>query len=103
MLEAFGVPATVTRPAPNDTPIETTALWVAPIPEGQPIGAEWPRQEPHKVMALPLADVPTVPHGTLIEAPEFRDGPVKTWRKDGDERREYDHVRVFVVEVDNAT
>jgi hypothetical protein len=104
MLEAFGVPATVTRPAPNDTPIDTTALWIAPLPQDVPLGGgEFTRQEPRRVLALPLSEVPTVPTKTLIEAPEALGLPTQTWIVDSIDRIEYDHVRVMVLLLEPAS
>lgn len=100
ILEAFGVPATVTRPAPDDTPIETTGVWVPPLTVDSPSGLQTKRREPLRIFALPRADVPTVPTGTVIEAPEVLDGPVRTWRVDGFDRYEFDLTRVLVVPAD---
>jgi hypothetical protein len=99
MLDSLGVSATVRRPAPDDEPIETTVIWVGPLPMEVPISGEFQRQEPLRVLAIPLSDVPTVPSGTLIEAPEEKGLASQTWKVDGEARREYDHVRVVVVPV----
>jgi hypothetical protein len=99
MLDSLGLEATVTRPAPDDSPIETTIIWVAPLPMEVPISGEFQRQEPLRVLAIPLSDVPTVPSGTLIEAPEEQGLASRTWKSEGEARREYDHVRVVVVPV----
>jgi hypothetical protein len=95
----LGVAATVTRPAPDDTPIETTAIWVTPTTQDVPGRPEYQRRDPIRVMALKHVDVPTVPKGTRIEAAE-RDGEdARTWRVDAVERVEADHVRVIVMAV----
>lgn len=97
---AFGVPATVTRPAPDDTPIETTVIWVPPLPTDLPVGFDAQRQEPQLILAIPLVDVPAVPRGTLVECPEVLGGPTKTWLVDGFDRYEFDATRVVVVAQD---
>lgn len=97
-VATFGVPATVTRPAPHQTPIPTSAIWVSPTIEDVPPGLDIRRVSDIKVLWLPLADVPTVPRGTLIVAPEEGGATEKTWRVDGHSRREYDGVRVIVME-----
>jgi hypothetical protein len=97
IAEAFGLPATVTRPAPDDTPIETTVVWVAPLPEEMPVGGTFRRQEPRRIASLPLAEVPTVPRGTVIEAAEAEGLETQTWRVDGIERVEFDHTRAIVL------
>lgn len=100
-MACFGVPATVTRPAPDATPIETTAVWVPSATEGQPIGMEFQRQVAIRVLALPRDLVPTVPRGTLVVAPEMLGGDVRTWRVDSTDRIEYDHTRVVVLPVES--
>jgi hypothetical protein len=97
MLAAFGLPAVVTRPVPDNDPITTSGIWVAPIPEDLPVGLTLQRQDPLKVFALPLADVPTMPRGTVIVAAETLGGTDVRWLVDGESRREFDHVRVIVV------
>lgn len=99
-LSAHGVDVTVTRPVPDDEPIEARGIWLTPTTEGLPIGSELTRREPRRVLALRRADVPTVPRGTLIVAPEKAgDEDTLEWRVDGFEHYEADHVRVIVVPV----
>jgi hypothetical protein len=47
-------------------------------------------------MALRRDEVPSVPAGTIIVAPELPDGEPETWVVDGHERQEGDHQRVIV-------
>ena len=96
-ISTHGVDITVTRPAPDDEPIETQGIWLTPITEDVPGAVEFQRREPRGVMAIARATVSTVPRGTLILAPEQAGGPVKRWRVDGLERQEADHNRVVVV------
>lgn len=99
ILSAFGVPATVTRPAPDNTPVVTTGVWVRPLHEEQePFGANRRRREPRQVLSLPRTSaLATMPEGTLIVAPEEAGGPSVTWRWDGMEQAESDCWRVIVV------
>ena len=104
LLRAFGVPATVTRPAPNDTPIATRAIWVTPgftrpFADAYPDAVAVRRLEPERVLAVPLDEVPELPRGTVIAAPERRGGPVRTWSVDSVEYADSDHRRVFVTRV----
>lgn len=94
-----GVAATVTRPAPDGTPIETTVLWpsVAPVEDSQPYGTDFSRKGPRRVMAIPKVDVATLPIGTLIVAPEQIDGTNKNWRVDALDRSEADTWRAIVM------
>ena len=98
-LDAFGVAATVTRPYPDDTPIETTVAWVGPGPRQVPAGAEWSREEMLKVLGLSRLEVPTVPNGTRIVAAERLGEAAKTWQVDGLVSLDPDETRVSVVEV----
>lgn len=82
LLAAFGVAATVTRPAPGNTPIATTGIWVDAEDDPQPYGTDFTRREPPRLLSLPRAEVPTLPRGTLVAAPEVGGGASKTWRVD---------------------
>lgn len=98
ILEAFGLPITVTRPLPDDGPIVTTGVWVRPLVEEQPFGTDLRRREPRKVMAIPRdATLTQVPRHTTILAAEEAGATVKTWRVDGYDRTEADEFRVILV------
>lgn len=99
VLDAFGVSATVTRPAPDDTPIPTTVAWRPPVTEGVPSGFEAQRRETYRVLVMPVADVPRVPNGTVIEAPEEDGGESKRWRVEQLDRLEPDSIHVQVIEI----
>jgi len=77
-LEAFGVPAVVTRPAPDNTPISTTVIWVSPQ-EATPSGSDFGRRDPRRVLIIPRSAVPTLPRATTIVAAEESGGVSKTW------------------------
>lgn len=81
-LAALGVPATVTRPAPHNTPIPTTVIWIAERPNLQPHGTDFHLRAPRRVLAIPRTDVPELPAGSTIAAPEVSGGPVKTWARE---------------------
>lgn len=96
-LEAFGVPAVVTRPVPDATPITTTVMWVAdPLADGQAYGTDFHRGDPRRILALVRSVVPTVPRGTVIVAAEAAGESSKTWVIDGLDRALTDQWRVFV-------
>lgn len=100
MFAVIGVPITVTRPAPDDTPIVAEGVWAAmPTDESRPIGVDFQRAEPRKVLAIPRTEtLPSIPRGTSISAPELLDGPIKNWRVDGYELpSEADLMRVRLV------
>ena len=48
-------------------------------------------------LVIPLADVPSIPRGTLIEVAEVAGGDVLPWLVDSTERADVDHHRVLVV------
>lgn len=84
ILFAFGLPATITRPAPSDTPLTTTAFWVDEIEEEQPFGMEHQRRDPRRVIGLPrTAALPEVEPGTRIVMAEEQGKPTKTWQVEG--------------------
>lgn len=82
-LNVLGVDATVTRPAPDNTPIMTRGIWSFPLGDQQEFGVDFKRREPRRVLVLPREDVPTMPSGTLISAAEAVGGTPRTWRFDG--------------------
>lgn len=93
----MGVPAVVTRPAPNDTPIETRLIWVNRSTPDVPDGSQATRRDPRRIAALKVADVPAAPKGTRIVAPDTQDGTDRTWRVDGTDRVDVDQVRVVLL------
>ena len=100
VLSAFGVEGTVTRPAPDDTPItEVGIVWLPPLIEDVPTGMTSSRREVINLMAFDRAQVPTAPRGTLIEAPELLGGEIKTWKVDGHDLHDAEQIRVIVMEV----
>lgn len=92
-FSAHGVPAIVTLS--REDPITTRGIWLQPTTEDVPVG-DFTRREPRRVMALRRDEVPSVPRGTLIVAPEISGGPDKAWRADGMDRVDADHHRVIV-------
>lgn len=105
-MRAFGVPATVTRPAPNDTPITEGAdgkplhvAWVNDSTDALPSGIDLQRAEHMKLMAIARTDVPKVERKTIVVAPEVKGGANKTWQVDGTVSSKFDEVRVLVIEV----
>jgi hypothetical protein len=95
--DVHGVAATVTRPQPNDEPIETRVIWIAPETIDLPGGSEFQRREAIHVMALGRDVLETVPRGTIVLAPERPGGEVLRWRVDGLERADADHHRVYLI------
>ena len=99
-LQAHGVDITVTRPAPDNTPIEgIKGIWLTPITEELPDRMDFQRREPRRVMALRRTDVPAVPRGTLIVAPEKSGDDPRPWRVDSLDRSDADKTHVVVLPV----
>lgn len=96
-VSAHGVDVTVTTPDPDAEPIETRGIWATPTTELLPGGFDVQRAEPRRVLVLPSAEVPTVPRGTIILAPEHLGGDVLRWRVDGIDRIEVGQHRVVVI------
>lgn len=81
-LDAFDLPATVTRP--SLAAVVTTGFWLSELLEEAPIGREYRKREPRRVFVMARdADLDTMPDGTLIAAAEMAGGEVKSWKKDG--------------------
>lgn len=100
ILAVLGVPATVTLP--NEDPVETTGVWQAtPLEEDRPVGPDYQRREQRRVLALPRDVLPSIPRGTIIEAPEVLNGPSRTWRSDGLARADLEFWHIVVVMLTN--
>ena len=77
-------------------PADITGLWMTHTLE-ESGGGTFKRGEIRRVIALRRSDLPTVPRGTILQAPE-RDGrPIMRWLVDGHELMEADHHRVVVI------
>lgn len=98
-LDAFGVPATVRRAPPNETPLPTTGFWIRPLHEEQlPVGSDLQQREPRRVFVMKkTAAFASLKRGDLIDAPEELDGPVVRWRVDGFDQVDSDCWRPIVV------
>jgi hypothetical protein len=97
MFDVMGVPATVTRAVPHDTPIETVLIWVDRSTPESPDGARVPRRDVRRIAVLNPLDVDTIPTGTRVAAPELQGGVVRQWKVDGIDRVDADQVRVVLI------
>lgn len=107
-LEAFGLPATVSRLAPDDSPIATAGYWLQPETPTAPFGSDLQRLDNRRVFVLPKRDVWVprlnmiargVPHaakGGIVNVAEEEGGTVKNWVIDGYERTESDNLRLYL-------
>lgn len=95
-MAAFSVDATVTRPAPLDTPIVTEGMWLPEQTLDQPLVGDLTRTSMHRTFCLDRS-IGVVPRGTVIAAPEERGGTTRRWIVDGPQREEHDLVRVWVL------
>lgn len=97
-LAAFGVAGTVT--VAGEEPVETTVLWSATDTVEVPVGGgDYKRVEERRVMSIAKADVPRVPMGTLVTAPEYSGAADRTWKVDAIQHEDFDHIRAVMVEV----
>jgi hypothetical protein len=96
-FSTHGVAAQVTRPAPDDTVIATTVIWLTAGSEQLPNGSGFGRVGPTHLMAVRLDAVPTVPIGTVIMAAPAGGTVAVGWKVDGIDAVFADHVRAFVV------
>ena len=100
-LAAHGVPATITRPAPDHAPIVTRVIWLTPLhDESMPVGRDYARRDARRVLAVPRAGCPTLPRNTYIDAAEAPNGAQATrWQVDSIEKASADHYQAAVVPV----
>ena len=91
----LAVAATVTPP--SESPIETSVIWPTPITEGVPLGGDFQRAEPRRVVAVRTDDVPALPRGTVIVSTIPPATAPSTWKVDAIESVFSDHVRAVVV------
>jgi len=97
-VEAFGVPITVTRPAPENTPVTTSGIWLSPLMEDPPVGTDFRRRDPRRVMAIPRdATLTHIPRGSVIVAAEQLGAVARTWTVDGLMLVEAEDMRVILV------
>lgn len=97
-LEALGVPVTVTRPAPENTPVPTTGIWLTPFVEVQPFGIDVRRRDPRRVMAIArTAALDFIPRGSTVVAAEQLGGTSKTWTVEGYERVIAEEMRILLL------
>ncbi len=106
VLDAFGVPATVTRE--DADPIETEGVWVLPSMDLVPSGLALQVSAKHRLIAFDRDAVPTLPKGTSIVAPERLGEAEQGWIVEDQELADADHIRALVVkdrewEADDAT
>jgi hypothetical protein len=92
---AFGVAATVTPP--GGAAIETKGFWITPLQEDMPVGYEFSRREPRRILVLPRPAVGVLPKGSAIAAAEYGGSTVRQWKVDGIDQMDADHVRAIVV------
>lgn len=103
MFATMGVPAVVTRPAPDDTPISTRVIWETPLTGDEPTGSTFSRREPARMVSLLRSEVPTVPKKTRIVAAELTGGTERTWSVERDVDVLADVVRVLIVPLQEAS
>lgn len=97
LFDALGLAAVVR--VERERPIDTSIVWLTPRQELQPGDSAFYHREGLRLVAIRTDEVARVPVGTEIDAPEIDGGTSKTWRVDGIDTVELDHVRAFVVEV----
>lgn len=99
-MVAFSVPATVTRPAPDATPVPTTGIWLTSLVEVRPFGTDFQRRDPRRVLSVTRDAILThIPRGSTIVAPEQVGWTPKTWRVDGYERVDSDDMRLILIAI----
>lgn len=77
-LEAFGVPATITRKAGGT--VTTTGIWLEPQAESLPVGHTIADADPMRVFAVPRSEVLTMSRGDTVAAAEVLGRPARTFK-----------------------
>lgn len=96
-FSTHGVPVTVTWTDPEIAPVETTGIWDHVLEEEWPMGNDFQRSEPRRLLVLPRNVIATLPRGTTITASERAETDVKTWKVDGLGRFEPESWRAILV------
>jgi hypothetical protein len=91
---AHGVDVLVTLV--GEVPIETRGIWLTPFQDDPPSGSVFTRREPIRVLGLRRDEVPEVPKGAVILAPEKSGDTPEYWIVDGHDRQEAHHQRLIV-------
>jgi hypothetical protein len=92
----LSVPITVTRPAPNDTPVASVGVWLLdmiPSPEE----AVFQKREVRRDMAISRTDVDVIEKGTTVNAPPRDGGVAVNWTVDSVVAIEANATRVSLV------
>lgn len=95
LFRAFGVDATVTRPGQDA--IDTSVVWVNQTTDGVPLGAALQMADPKRLLVVRRDHVPTLPLGTVIQAPEIDGDDIKVWKVDTIVHYEPDLIRALVI------
>ena len=91
---AIGIPGTVTLE--GATPIDVTVLWLQTETSEAPMGADVPRRDLMRSLAIRRAEVPNVPRGTLITVAERAELAAREWKVDSFLEGTAEHHRVLV-------
>lgn len=91
------VQATVT-PAGGSAIEGVALLWLGTEDQERPAGMALQRTTRRRMGSVRLSEVPTLPAGSTLVAPELPGGADVTWKVDGPTHIEADHIRFLVVE-----
>ena len=96
--DAFAPDAPAVVTVPGSDPVEVPGVfWLPEATVEVPAGGGMQRAEVQRVLVLPLATLPQVPRGTLVEMPAADGLDAATWRVDSAERHGFDHYRAMVL------
>jgi hypothetical protein len=100
VLDAFSQPATVTPP--GGPAVSTKAVWLPSKAVEVPSGVDIRHAESRRILALPKADVPQIPKGTIVHVAEADGQAAVNWmidptfRNDPTLTADVDHWKVLV-------
>jgi len=77
--------------------VPTSIIWLTPVTEQTPGGADFGRNEARRSMAIRRDDVPAVPRGTVVAVTEHLQAAPSLWKVDSMDAVFSDHHRVVVL------
>jgi hypothetical protein len=93
-----GVDATVT--VLSGSPVVTRGIWLQHPDEVMPVGRDFQRRDPRRLLQLPLTtELPDIPRGSTIVAAPRGTTVARTWRVENVDSTDADQVRVIVAPV----
>lgn len=99
-FDILGLTATIT--APYASPVASRAIWMRNLFEDQPVGRDYARLGPRRLMAIRRNGFSEIPRGTIVAVVEKLGAAATNWQVDGIEEVTRGHFVVVVVPETNV-